>query len=74
LIKPHKPLREISVRRVIINISSSINADCRVLKNMEKTNQKNKMGDILMTYLGFNFQCLKTKLDMTRARVIQSTD
>ena len=25
-----------------------------------------------MTYLGFNFQCLKTKLDMTRARVIQS--
>ena len=26
-----------------------------------------------MTYLGFNFQCLKTKLDMTRARVIQST-
>ena len=27
-----------------------------------------------MTYLGFNFQCLKTKLDMTRARVIQSCD
>jgi hypothetical protein len=37
-------------------------------------NQKYKKGEILMTYLGFNFQCLKTKLDMTRARVIQSTD
>ena len=54
-IKPQKPLREISVRRVTRNINSSLTTDCKGLKHKDKGEQRHtkRSGGNLNDLLGF---------------------